>query len=581
MKIFSRLLQFLVPLRWWIALATLLGCLTIASNVALLSMAAYLIAAAALVPFLALLTIPMFIVRLMGAIRPLARYAERLVSHSVIFRLLASLRVRVYDKIEPQAPAHLLHYRSGDLLARLTTDIDELQNVYLRILSPIAVALVIALLTWGIFLLFHPLLAWVALLFLVASGLALPLLAVRLTRHLGQRQLSLRAQQKAHIVDGLQGMTDLLANGYEHAQQCLIQQLENELGQNQRRMAHVSGLQEALHDLLMNLGVWTILFLGIVLISVQAINAVYLGFLSLLLLASYEAILPLAQAFQMLGHALAAGERMFALTDAPPGVRESEKTISIPEQEAGGYTLEFEHVSFSYETNENRPAIQDVSFQLRPGHRVALVGPSGAGKSTLMRLALRFQDPTQGMIRLNGLDIHELTLADLRSLFGVVTQDTYLFNDTLRRNLRLARPQASDEELMQVLEQAQLGEFVRQLPEGLDTWIGEQGLRLSGGERQRLAFARVLLKDAPILILDEATANLDPLTEQALLDTLNGLIQGRTTLLITHRLVDMEHINEILVLNQGLVQEHGTHQELLAANGLYRQLFDEQRQFVG
>ncbi|HLL78547.1 MAG TPA: ATP-binding cassette domain-containing protein, partial [Ktedonobacteraceae bacterium] len=241
-----------------------------------------------------------------------------------------------------------------------------------------------------------------------------------------------------------------------------------------------------------------------------------------------------------------------------------------------GYDLSFEGVSFSYRTGE-REALSDISFDLPQGCRLAVVGPSGAGKSTLARLALRFWDPASGVIRVNGQDIRGLRLRDLRGLFGVVAQDTYIFNDTLRANLLLARPDANQVEIEAAVEKAQLSEFVRQLPQGLKTRVGEQGLRLSGGERQRLAVARAFLKEAPVLILDEATANLDPLTERALLDALDELARGRTTLQITHRLLSMERMDEILVLHRGSIVEHGTHNELLAAEGLYRQLFDVQQ----
>jgi ABC-type multidrug transport system fused ATPase/permease subunit len=237
--------------------------------------------------------------------------------------------------------------------------------------------------------------------------------------------------------------------------------------------------------------------------------------------------------------------------------------------------LEFDGVHFAYHPDEGE-VLEDITFSIRQGGRVAVVGPTGAGKSTLVRLALRFWDPTSGIIRLDGQDIRKYTLGDLRHVIGVVAQDTHLFNGTLRDNLLLARADASQDAIDQALEQAQLAEFVRQLPDGLETWIGEQGLRLSGGERQRLAIARALLKDAPLLILDEATANLDPLTERAVLDALDVLMQGRTTLMITHRLVAMERMDEILVLDSGRFIERGTHEQLQSADGLYQQMLDVQ-----
>jgi ATP-binding cassette subfamily C protein CydC len=575
MKTFTRLLAFLSPFRWRIALAIFLGSVMIASSIGLFGMAAYLIAAAALGPLLVFLSIPIYLVQTMGVVRAASRYTERLVSHNTTFRLLARLRVWAYRRIEPRAPAHLLTHRSGDMLTRLVADIEELQNFYLRVVSPIIVALVISLLTFAIFSIFSATMAWVSLAFLMLAGLGVPCLSASLARGLGQQQVRARAELNIQVVDGLQGARDVLAFGRSHAHLESLVACDRALGQAQRRMARVTGLQMALGDLLMNTAMWVLLLLAIPLVATGNIDGVYLGAIGLLMLASFEAVQPLASAFQSLGHTRAAAERVFAVTDAPPPVTESTRPQAVPVQPAG-YSLSFEHVSFAYQTGE-REVLSDISFELRPGSRVAIVGPSGAGKSTLARLALRFWDPESGAICLNGQDIRDLRLRDLHDQFAVVTQDTSLFNDTLRANLLLARPQASEAEIEAVVEQAQLTEFVRQLPQGLKTRVGEQGLRLSGGERQRLAIARAFLKNAPILILDEATANLDPLIERALLDTLPNLARGHTTLHITHRLLDMEQMDEILVLYRGRIVERGTHDELLATGKLYRQLFDTQQ----
>ena len=580
MRTFARLLGFLSPFRWRIALAIVLGSVMIASSITLFGMAAYLIAAAALGPLLVFLSIPIYLVQTMGIARAASRYAERLVSHNTTFRLLAHLRVWAYRRIEPQAPAHLASQRSGDMLARLVSDIEELQNFYLRVVSPIVVALVVSLLAFGLFSIFSLGMAWAALAFLVLAGLGVPLLAASLSRSLGQQQLKARAALNIQVVDGLQGVRDVLAFGRSRAELERVAACDRELGRVQRRVASITGLQIALGDLLMNMALWVLLLLAIPLVATGNIDGVYLGVIGLLILASFEAVQPLASAFQGLGHARAAASRVFEVTDAPPPVVESTAPQALPvhagsRDKAGGYDLSFEHVSFAYRRGE-REVLSDISFDLRPGNRVAVVGPSGAGKSTLARLALRFWDPTSGAIRLNGQDIRDFRLHELRDQFAVVAQDTYIFNDTLRANLLLARPVASEAEMEEALERAQLTEFVRQLPQGLKTRVGEQGLQLSGGERQRLAVARAFLKKAPILVLDEATANLDPLIERALLGALNELARGHTTLQITHRLLGMERMDEILVLYRGCIVERGTHSKLLAMGGLYRQLFDVQ-----
>ena len=575
MKTFMRLLAQLSPFRWWIALAILLGCVMIASNMLLLGMAAYLIAAAALGPLLVMLTVPIYIVQLMSVVRSCSRYAERLVSHNVTFRLLARLRVWLYSRLKPLAPALLLSYRSGDVLARLVSDIEELQNVYLRAVSPIIVALAIGLLSFYIFSIFSLTLAWVALVFLIVAGLGIPLLTSMLSRDIGRQQLAVRAELNTLVVDGIQGVQDLLASGCASDQRQKVALLDKKLARFQRRMAFISGIEQALNDLMSNLALLTLLVLAIPLVATKAINGVYLGFLALIILASFEAILPLGQAFQFLGTSLAAAERLFAVADAAPIVTEPVEPLPIVENAYHEHTLEFTNVSFAYpSTAEN--AVRNISFCLTPGKRIALVGPSGGGKSTLVRLALRFWDPTAGEIHVDGQDIRQYALDELRALISVVDQDTYLFNDTIRGNLLLARADASESDLERVLEQAQLTDLVHRLPKGLATWVGEQGLRLSGGERQRIAIARALLKDAPLLILDEPTANLDPLTERALLDDLDLLMQGRGVLMITHRLVAMERMDEILLLDRGCVCERGTHAQLLARSGLYRQMVDLQ-----
>lgn len=574
MKTLIRLLSFLTPFRWLMALAIILGSVMIASSMALLGMAAYLIAASALGPLLVFLTIPIYMVQVMGVTRALSRYTERLVSHNVTFRLLARLRVWAYSRVEPQAPAHLLYLRSGDMLTRFVADIEELQNVYLRVVSPVVVALVISLFTFGVFAVFSLGLAWVALAFLVAAGLGVPFLAASLARGLGKQQVAARAELNTQIVDGLQGIQDILIYGREQAQLQNIAACNRTSGCVQRRVSMVTGLQMALHDILMNAALLILLVLAIPLVVTHYIDGVYLGVIGLLILASFEAVQPLGAAFQRLGQSLAAANRVFAVADTAPPVVESMTPLPIA-VEPDGYTLSFEQVHFAYHPGEHE-AISDINFTLRPGSRIAVVGASGAGKSTLARLALRFWDPTSGVIRLNGQDVHDIALRDLRELIGVVAQDTYIFNDSLHANLLLARPGSSVTELEIALEQAQLTEFVRQLPHGLKTWVGEQGLRLSGGERQRLAIARAFLKNAPILILDEATANLDPVAERALMSTLDDLAQGRTILHITHRLLAMERADEILVLDRGHIVERGSHEELLAINRCYRQLFETQ-----
>ena len=572
MRTFLRLVGFLKPHLPHVALAVLLGVATVASNVGLLATAAYVISAAAVVPFLSALAIPIYLVRLFGVSRAGARYAERMVSHNLTFKLHANLRTWFYTRLEPLAPARLLRYRSGDLLSRIVRDVEELENVYLRVVSPVVVASIVSLLTFLLFYAFDPSLAFVALGSLAATGVGVPLLVRRLVRGLGRRQLELRAELNARIVDGVQGVQDLLAFGREDDQQRELCALNRKLDRVQGRMAFITGLQDALSDLMMNLAMLGILVLAIPQVAGGEIRGVYLAFLALVILGSFEAVQPLGNTFQFLGRSVGAGERLFEIVDAEPEVTDPAQPLPPPVD----CSLEFDRVSFRYEAG-GPPVLEDVTFALEPGKRVAVVGPSGAGKSTLVNLIVRFWDPQCGRIRLGGRDIREYAQDDLRGVIGVVTQDTHVFNDTLRGNLLLARPEATDADLRRAITQARLSELLEHLPEGLDSPLGEQGLKLSGGERQRLSIARTLLKDAPLLVLDEPTANLDPVTERELLDAAYGLMQDRATLVITHRLVRMEDMDEILVLDGGRIVERGTHEDLVGGRGLYHQMVEVQR----
>jgi ATP-binding cassette, subfamily C, bacterial CydC len=572
MRILLRLLGFLWPHKWRVALAILLGAVTVASNVGLLAVAAYVISAAAVVAYLSLLAIPVYLVRFFSVSRAVSRYAERLVSHDVTFELLTNLRTWFYARLEPLAPARLLRYRSGDLLTRITKDVEELENVYLRIVSPAVVALVVSLLAFLVLYFFDPLLAFVAVGFLAAAGVGVPLLGRTISRGLGQRQLELRAELNARIVDDIQGVGDIIAFGREEGEMCEISTLHRKLGRLQGRMALVSGLNNSLGDLMTNLAMVTILILAVPLVAAGEVQGIYLAFLAVVVLGTFEAVAPLGSAFQFLGRSLAAGERLFEIVDSKPQITDPPEPLQPPADDS----LEFDQVSFRYD-EEGPPVLEDVTFTLKPGGRIAVVGPSGSGKSTLVNLVLRFWDPDGGEVRLGGRDVRSYSQEDLRARMGVVAQDTHIFNDTLRANLLLADPEADEASLQGTIARAQLAEFVERLPEGLDSYVGEQGSRLSGGERQRLAVARALLKDAPLLIMDEATANLDTVTERELLAAIRNLMRGRTTLVVTHRLVALEEMTEIMVLDEGRIVECGTHEELARAGGLYRRMLDVQR----
>jgi len=570
-----RLLGLLGPYRFRVALAVLLGVATVAGNVGLLSTAAYVISAAAVVSYISLLTIPIYLVRFFSVSRSFSRYFERLVSHDLTFRLLGNLRSWFYVRLTPLAPALLEGYRSGDLLSRLVEDVEELENLYLRAVSPVLVAAVVWGLAFAVLYPFDPALAITVLVFLAAAGVGAPLLVWALSRGLGRRQLELRSELYSRIVEGTQGVQDLLAFGRGEEQGRQIEVLNRKLARIERRQVLISGLHDSSGDLLTNLAMLVTLVLAIPLVAGGEVRGIYLAFLALVALGVFEAATPLGGAFQTIGRTTAAGERLFEVSDSEPMIRNPKSPLPVPED----FTLRFDNVSFRY--GEGDPfSLEDVSFALEPGRKVAVVGPSGSGKSTLANLILRFRDPQGGEIRLGGRSLSEYAQEDVRRLVSVVPQSTHVFNDTLRNNLLLADPEANDEALELALERARISSFIGRLPDGLDTYVGEHGSRLSGGERRRLAVARALLKDAPLLVLDEPTANLDTVTELEVLASVWEAVRDRAALLVTHRLVGMEEMHEILVMDAGRIVERGAHEQLLAAGGLYCRMLETQRELL-
>lgn len=577
---FWRLLRLAAPFTRWMALAALLGFATIASSIGLMTTSGYLIAKAALSPAalspsIADLQLAIVGVRFFGIARGVFRYLERYVSHDVTFRLLAHLRVWFYAALEPLAPSRLMQYRSGDLLARIVADIGTLENFYLRVIAPPVVALLVALLAGILVGSFDSRLAITLLLFLLLAGVGLPSLMRVLGRKTSRRMVQVRSELNGALVDGIQGVADLLVFDQEERHLAWVENLSSELGVLQGRMARISGLQAAMTGLLMNLAVLAVLTIVILLVTDSDLDGVYLALLILAVISSFEAVLPLPQAFQYLENSLEAGRRLFEIVDAQPAVVDPPTPASVSDDPS----LRVENLRFSYAPGAV-PALDGITFDLPWNCQVALVGPSGAGKSTLVYLLLRFWEYGEGRILLAGRELRQYGQEDLRRMIAVVSQRTHLFNATIRENLLLSRSEASDAEMIHAARQAQIHEFIQSLPQGYDTWIGEQGLRLSSGQRQRLAIARALLKDAPILILDEPAASLDTLTERELLATLRSLAAGRTTLTVTHRLVGLEAVDEILVLRAGRIAERGCHHDLMQMGGLYRRMWDLQNQML-
>jgi ATP-binding cassette, subfamily C, bacterial CydC len=575
-RVLRTLLGFLRPFRGQVALSVLLGVATVAGGIGLLGTSAYLIASAALHPSVAELEVAIVGVRFFGICRALFRYLERLVSHSVNFRLLSGLRTWFYRQIEPLAPARLQGVRSADLLSRAVADIETLENFYVRAVAPPLVAFVVILGAGWFVGFYDPRLALVLTAALITAGVGLPWLAYLLTRAPGRAMIDRRAALNAALLDAVQGMPDLLAFGQAEQQAARITEEGLELSRAQRSVGWAGALIDGLGLLVSGLALWSMLLLCIPLVGAGRISGVTLAVLALVTLASFEAVTPLTQAAQHLESSLQAARRLFAFVEEGPQAPAVLERSSLPD---GPAELRIHGLTFAY---PGRPglALSGFDLDLPPGKHVALVGPSGAGKTTLFNLLLRFWEYQEGRVEIAGCDLRACDVQDLHRKMAVIAQSTYLFSGTLRQNLLLACPGAGEVDLERVVWQAQLAELIAQMPQGMDTWVGERGLQLSGGERQRVAIARALLRDAPLLLLDEPTAHLDAATEQRLLETLCQASKGRSVIHITHRLAGLEDMDEILVMRAGQIVERGAHANLIATGGLYAKMWALDRELL-
>jgi ATP-binding cassette subfamily C protein CydC/ATP-binding cassette subfamily C protein CydCD len=530
------------------ALSVLLGALAVAFGVALMATAGYLISRAAEQPPILSLTVTIVAVRFFGLARPLARYLDRLAGHDLALRALARIRAGFYARLEPLAPAQLEGYRRGDVLERMVGDVDSLQGLYLRCLGPPLVALAVGAAAVGVAAAFLPQAAVVLALGLVVAGVAVPVLSGALARAAAGRRRAVAGELTAELVELLRGAPELVAYGHEDDVERRVRALDRELSQIARRDALVAGLGEAL-----SLAVCGLTVVGVLAVSVTAHDAgtldrVLVATLALLALASFDAVLPLPAAARELTASVASGRRLLELTGAEPTVRDPGSPLAAPTAPAA---IALEDVTVRYRDDE-APVLRGVDLRLDPGRKIALVGPSGAGKTTVTNLLFRFLDPEHGRMTIAGRDVRLHRQEDVRRMFALAGQGAHLFASTIRQNLRLARPTADEDELWAALRRAQAADWVASLPDGLDTFVGEEGDGLSGGQRQRLVLARALLADAPVLVLDEPTAHLDPATAHSLMDAVLDASHGKTVLLITHRPEGLDRMDEVVAIDGGM-----------------------------
>jgi len=497
--------------------------------------------------------------------------ADNTYAHVAAFRALADTRAKVFAAFERLSPGYMLERRSGDLGSAAVSDVEQIELFFAHTLSPLAVASTVPVATTVALGWFHWSLACVLVPILIALASVPAWLRRQAERHGHELRDSL-GRMSADSTDTFQGLRELVNFGAHSQRLGLLRKQSARLAKAKSAHGRRSGIEYAATDTIALLGILVVLVLGARLVIAGELDRSLFPVAVVLASMAMLPVLKVTEVARELSMVASSADRINTLLDAPAPVTD---LVSRPPEGSIVPHVRFTDVTFAYRS-DLRPAVRDVSFEVRPGETVALVGRSGAGKSTCANLLLRFWDVTGGSVSVGGHDVRDFPQEDLRGLMTLVPQDTFLFNTSLRDNIRLGRADASDDEVEAAARAAQAHEFITTLPNGYDTVAGELGALMSGGQRQRIAIARALLKDAPILVMDEAVSNLDAASEQAVTEAMDEARHGRTTLVIAHRLSTIRTADRIVVISEGRVAETGTHEELLALNGAYVELLASQ-----
>ncbi|ELQ6140020.1 heme ABC transporter ATP-binding protein/permease CydC [Cronobacter sakazakii] len=554
--------------KWLLSLGVVLAIVTLLASIGLLTLSGWFLSASAVVGMAGLYSfnymLPAAGVRGAAIIRTAGRYFERLVSHEGTFRVLEHLRVYTFSRLLPLSPSGLARFRQGELLNRLVADVDTLDHLYLRVISPLIGALaVIAVVTLGLSLL-DVTLALTLGGIMLATLLLLPPLFYRAGRPVGEALTMLRASYRQQLTGWLQGQAELSIFGAAGRYREQLDTTEQVWHEAQRRQAGLTALSQAMMTLISGMTVVLILWMAAGGVGGNSTPGSLIALFVFCALAAFEALAPVGGAFQHLGQVIASARRVSDVIDQPADITFAEQGKDAPREAS----LLLRNVSFSY-PGQPQPALRDITLDVAPGEHIAILGRTGCGKSTLLQLITRAWDPTSGDVMLDGVSITGYREAALRATMSVVPQRVHLFSATLRDNLLLAAPQVNDAALGAVLARVGLEKLLDD--EGLNAWLGEGGRQLSGGELRRLGIARALLHDAPMLLLDEPTEGLDAETERQILALVKEVAAQKTLLMVTHRLQGLTAFDRIIVMDNGQITEQGSHKELLAQQGRYYQ----------
>lgn len=554
--------------KWMLTLGIVLAIVTLLASIGLLTLSGWFLSASAVVGVAGLYSfnymLPAAGVRGAAITRTAGRYFERLVSHDATFRVLQHLRIYTFSKLLPLSPAGLARFRQGELLNRVVADVDTLDHLYLRVISPLVGAfVVIVVVTLGLCTLDVTIALTLGGIMLLTLFL-LPPLFYRAGKPTGENLTRLRGEYRQQLTSWLQGQAELTLFGASQRYRARMESTELNWHEAQRRQSELTAFSQALMMLIGGFAVVAMLWMASGGVGGNTQPGALIALFVFCALAAFEALAPVTGAFQHLGQVIASAVRITQITEQEPEVQFNAQQTTVPAQVA----LQLQDITFAY-AGQTQNALEGINLSVSAGARIALLGRTGCGKSTLLQLLTRAWDPQHGNILFNDVPLREFSEHALRKTVSVVPQRVHLFSATLRENLRLAAPEASDDVLSAMLERVGLYKLLED--DGLNSWLGEGGRQLSGGELRRLAIARALLHDAPLMLLDEPTEGLDATTESQILDLLANAMVGKTVIMVTHRLRGLASFDQIIVMDNGHIIEQGSHTELLAKQGRYYQ----------
>ncbi|MBC8061464.1 MAG: thiol reductant ABC exporter subunit CydC [Clostridiaceae bacterium] len=550
---------------------------TIMSSVGLLSLSAFIISYCALHPSIADIMVPVVGVRFLGLSRGVFRYLERLISHDTTFKLLSKLRAWLYGKVEAADMDVYMQMDKEDIFTRIINDIETLQEFYLRTFNPFMVSIIIGLLGCILLSFFGKIVALGFFLSYIFTIIFVPLLIWSCTKGMNKEIILKLSKIKVKLLDLISGTADIFANSAMlRYKENLDSQLKN-LYALQTKLAIWQSISNNSIFFLSNVTMVICLITSAIIIRQNNLNGVTLAIVALSTIALFEAASQIPLMFQRLEQTKASADRIFNMADNC--TRKADGNNESTEISLVGKCIELDKVDFKY-PGSDKILLKDISFKLSKGKKIAIVGSSGVGKSTLSFIMLNWLKTQMGSVKIDGHSLTSLKQEKIEEQFSVVNQQIYFFNASIKNNLLIANSSSTQEEIEKVVEICGMKEFIKSLPEGYETEMGENGMKISGGQRQRLGIARAMLKNSSFLIMDEITAGMDMLLEKKFLESLYKNIRDKGILMITHRLIAMEKMDEILVLDKGFIVERGTHKELINKNGLYFKMYELQRQYL-